>query len=64
MAETYKKIDVDTLEVTNISVSQNKRKHLEAEKQRAEGEILEAQKRIDLVNVKLAVLNKMEVGKI
>ena len=58
MIETYKKIDDNTLEVTSISVSQNDRKHIEAKKQRAEGDILEAQKRIDKINTKLTVLDK------
>lgn len=58
MAETYKKIDNNTLEIVSTSIRQNTRKHLENEKQKAQQEILEAQKRIDTVDIKLTVLNK------
>lgn len=59
MAETYKKIDKDTLEITSTHVHQSKRKHLESEKQRAESDMVEAQRHIDEVNIKLTVLNKI-----
>ena len=61
MAEIYKKIDDNTLEITRTSVQQYKRKYFEDEKQKYETYILKAQKYVDKINVKLAVLDK-EIG--
>lgn len=58
MAETYKKIDDNTLEVTSVFIRQSSKEYLENEKQKAQQEIIEAQKRIDEVDAKLGVLNK------
>jgi hypothetical protein len=59
MAETYKKIDDNTLEITSTYIHQVERKHFEEEKQMAERDIIEAQKRIDEINMKLNVLGKI-----
>lgn len=64
MTETYKKIDDNTLEITSTNVYQDKRKHLEGEKQKAEWDMVEAQKCIDKINTKLGVLNKVNVESI
>lgn len=58
MAEIYKKIDNNTLEITRTSVQQYKRKYFEDEKQKYEMYILKAQKYVDKINTKLTVLDK------
>ena len=58
MAETYKKIDDNTLEITRTSVQQYMRKYFEDEKQKYEMYILKTQKYVDKINTKLAVLDK------
>ena len=62
MAETYKKIDDSTLEITRVTTQQYNRKYLEGEKQKAEERIRKSQAYIDKINIKLAVLDKDIIG--
>ena len=57
MAETYKKIDKDTLEITSTNIYQRERERLEEEKQMVEQDAIRIKKRIDKINIKLAVLD-------
>ena len=59
MAEDYRKIDQDTLEITKTRVSQQTRQRLEEEKQRAEAQMVKIQEWLDGINARLAVLDKV-----
>lgn len=58
MAETYEKINEDTLKITSICISQIERQQLEEEKQMAKDKMVRVQKWIDGIDVKLAVLGE------
>jgi len=58
MAETYKMINKDTLEITSTNKYQRSRKDFEDEIQVTERDKQEAQKRIDELQSKIAILDK------
>lgn len=59
MAETYKKIDDDTLEITSNHIYTVEKQHLEDEKQMAKRDKEEAEKRIENMNMKLDILKEV-----
>ena len=59
MPYLYKKLDNNTLEVTDTNVYQESRQELEEERERATMEMIEIQKRIDGLKTKIAILDEV-----
>lgn len=58
MAETYKKINKDTLEITSNHTYTVEKQRFEEEKQMAEMDKEQAEKRIENIDMKLDILNE------